>query len=375
MSARVTASFPLRRRRGAFTLVELLVVIAIIALLLAILLPSLEQARALAKRAVCTSNLKSIATSSKVYEADDPQEWGIPVHPLQYFQSSSDPTYIGAYEWGGKSGIGRQDFVQGQSGIHGSKYGTRAGYGPATRPLNFILYKEGFKDNLNPSYDRNGGISDTQLNLELFKCPADAAPPRSAHCDDWVAFPDRSSYDHFGNSYSANLFMIGSTAGGIMHTNSPYLRPTSRSPVPARTLFYEENIGRWAWAAREDACDFLIGVALDVDKSLEGWHGEDWTYNRAFLDSHVEYQKVLLEGTRDSQGYYKHYRNEQLDAYPPWDAQCTNDFVDGSFTLYRCVLVRGPGWQKDTLPSAPLCTGLFHPGSGARPSWEDCVRE
>jgi prepilin-type N-terminal cleavage/methylation domain-containing protein len=48
-------------KRKGFTLVELLVVIAIIALLMAILMPALNRARELGRRAVCLGNLKQLA--------------------------------------------------------------------------------------------------------------------------------------------------------------------------------------------------------------------------------------------------------------------------------------------------------------------------
>ena len=57
-------------RYEAFTLIELLIVVAIIALLVAILVPSLQQAQALAKQTVCASNVKQISYGLRMY-ADD----------------------------------------------------------------------------------------------------------------------------------------------------------------------------------------------------------------------------------------------------------------------------------------------------------------
>lgn len=58
--------------RNGFTLIELLVVIAIIALLLAVILPSLRMAKEMARRVICSTHLKSIGTGLSLYsEASD----------------------------------------------------------------------------------------------------------------------------------------------------------------------------------------------------------------------------------------------------------------------------------------------------------------
>lgn len=150
-------------QRAAFTLIELLVVVAIIALLIAILIPSLNGAREQAKRAFCLANLRNMGSATQAYSSEDSNEHTVPIHvqhvlgPYRTFPLWRTTNW---FAWGGVDGVkpfkittsGQLTFNDNDP--EGRKWSGR------TRPLNKYVYKD-----LNAS---------DALRPTIFKCPSDA---------------------------------------------------------------------------------------------------------------------------------------------------------------------------------------------------------
>ena len=101
------------KRRG-FTLIELLVVVAIIALLIAILLPSLGKARELSNRSVCAANVRGIGQSMAVYAKDNNDSYPI-------------VSGVGGYKLAGQAGYQNTTATADAMLTSGAMYSSQAG--------------------------------------------------------------------------------------------------------------------------------------------------------------------------------------------------------------------------------------------------------
>jgi prepilin-type N-terminal cleavage/methylation domain-containing protein/prepilin-type processing-associated H-X9-DG protein len=220
-------------RRGpasaGFTLIELLVVIAIIAMLLAVILPSIQKVKSHAKRLTCQTNLKQIALGWDMYLTEN----------KGYFYQGININH----DFGGWKGQG--------------SYSGR-------RPLNPYL-------NL-PAELEDG------RTCRVFSCSADAGKILGRP-------PTQKAFDYFGNSYQTNTLLVGPSAIDIpagalkrLHEEiNKRLKNLKRDQVsnPSRLLLVGDN----NWITQWDP----------ARPKGEDWHTRKSFFNMAYLDGHIEY--------------------------------------------------------------------------------------
>ena len=280
------------RRKSGFTLIELLVVIAIIALLIAILLPSLNAAKREGQRTSGLANLRSIGQASIAYATDDAKNLFIPVHPAAQFWQED-----GYLEYGGNAGI---------CPAFAATTNPQTDWGAPTRPLNRMLYGPG----VGPGTD-----------FKLFQDPADTGFADSSGFDPALIlgnFPDwlnKPVWLLTGASYGANCFRSG---GNTQSFFGPFMRPQSRIPSTSETIGYIQAPGLSAAAN-------TIQFGQNPPESVMGWNGKLGKFNTAFCDGSGATISML-----------------HTDFKPPVTGPLQN------------LMLRGPNWRWDCLPDARI---------------------
>jgi type II secretory pathway pseudopilin PulG len=220
------------------------VVIAIIALLLAIMIPSLRTARQLSKRTFCQSNLKQLAAAWHMYMDENNDKF------LQ--RKNANLNYGG---WRGIKGEPPSDLW------------------PPYRPLNPCL-------DLPLDMEKDDGA-------EVFFCPADRGGFSGA-------FVYEKVHDVVGTSYGTNVFLIGQDEclPFSSHTQDLDQQISSRLHNITRLRACRPSllllVGDYGWFNQWRPPPHPVPEW----KTLAEWHGREDHHNLAFLDCHVSFLEI-----------------------------------------------------------------------------------
>ncbi len=235
------SGFTSGKRRSGFTLIELLVVIAVIAVLLAILLPSLRKVKVLTKRITCQSNLKQIATAWNMYLDDS--------DGCFYQGRNANLNYGG---WRGMTGW-------------------------SPRPLNQYF---------NLPVDLPEEL-ETKDNSKVFFCPADRGGVPGYAVQD-------KAYDYLGTSYQTNIMLVGPDQMLVLPDAYQPLHLEVNARLRNLTLDRVDSHSRMLLIGDYGSYNQWRPTPHPREdwKLLAEWHDRPNCHNVAFLDCHVDFLNI-----------------------------------------------------------------------------------